>query len=152
MKVAFLSARDPGFSGLFGVLVKWWTRGDFWHCELVASEQAGVASTLSSALRDGGVRAAKVVLNSGWIVVDVETTVEQEAEALEWFARHMGQPYDVRGLFGFVVRRIKGDKGRWFCSEAVAAALGFPEPWRLDPNTFHAVLTRRCEAQQELAT
>ena len=33
-----------------------------------------------------------------------------------------------------------GDQRKWFCSEAVAAMLGFPEPWRFDPMTLWAAV------------
>jgi uncharacterized protein YycO len=89
------------------------------------------------------VRAAVIDLDSAdWVIVDIKTTPEQDLNAALWFNQHMGQPYDVRGLFGFVLRRIPGDKGKWFCSEAVAASLGFEESWRFDPCTFYTVLMR----------
>jgi hypothetical protein len=40
------------------------------------------------------------------------------------------------------VRRLPDDRRKYFCSESVAASLGFDEAWRLDPNTFAAVLRR----------
>jgi uncharacterized protein YycO len=144
MKVAFFRGRHPGVEGWLGVLTKWWMRGDFSHAELVVGMDGTKGQCLSSTFLDKGVRAATIDLDDAdWVLVDVPTTPEQEAAAVAWFNEHMGQPYDVRGLFGFVLRRIPGDKGKWFCSEAVAASLGFDEPWRFDPCTFYAVLTRR---------
>jgi hypothetical protein len=51
-----------------------------------------------------------------------------------------GDRYDVLGLLGFVWRRQTGTQSKWFCSEAVAAMLGFPEPWRFDPMTLWAAV------------
>lgn len=153
MKVAFFRGRHPGFKGWFGVAVKWWTRGPFSHVELVADAAGDHALCWSSAFLDGGVRPVVVDLTtSDWTVIEVATTPEQEAAALQWFASHRGQRYDVLGLFGFVLRRIDGDKNKWFCSEAVAAALGYGQPWRLDPNTFYEVLLARLQPGSEVST
>jgi uncharacterized protein YycO len=151
MKVAFFKGRHPGVKGWLGVLTKWWTRGDYSHCELVVSEADGSAVCWSSAYLDGGVRKTTVVLDpADWDVIDVPTTPEQAAAAIAWFQANDGLPYDVAGLFGFVWRHYEGEKGKWFCSEAVAASLGYLEPWRFDPNTFADVLAhwqRRSDAQ-----
>lgn len=144
MKLAFFRGRHPGIDGWLGVATKWWERGDFSHVELVVSMEGQTAHCLSSTFLDKGVRAATIVMDpADWVFADVPTTPEQEAAAIQWFDEHMGEPYDVRGLFGFVLRRIPGEKGKWFCSEAVAAALGWDEPWRFDPCTLYAMVTRR---------
>ncbi|MEZ2310884.1 hypothetical protein AB6809_29990 [Paraburkholderia sp. RCC_158] len=101
----------------------------------------GMAVCWSSAYLDKGVRRAVVNLDpADWDVIDIVTTPEQEAAAIAWFEAHVGQPYDVAGLFGFVFRHYEGEKGKWFCSESVAEALGYAESWRYDPNTFAAVV------------
>ena len=46
------------------------------------------------------------------------------------------------GLLGFVWRRQAGEQRKWFCSEAVAAMLGYDDPWRFDPMTLYVTLTR----------
>jgi hypothetical protein len=145
MRVAFFKGRHPGYKGLFGVLVKWWTRGDFSHVELVVEDRGTSGVCWSSTFLDHGVRRAVVDFTPGdWIFVDIPTTAEQDAAALAWFEQHAGEPYDVRGLFGFVLRRIPGEKGKWFCSESVAAALGVEDPWRFDPATFYRVADNWC--------
>jgi len=141
MKIAFFKGRHPGIKGWLGVMTKWWTRGPYSHCELVVSEQDGTATCWSSAYLDHGVRKATVVLDpADWDVIDIRTEPAQEAAALAWFEQHNGEPYDVAGLFGFVFRHLEGVKGKWFCSESVAEALGYPESWRYDPNTFAAIV------------
>jgi uncharacterized protein YycO len=142
MKVAFFKGRHPGMKGWLGVMTKWWTEGPYSHAELVVGQTTdGKAICWSSTYLDGGVRRAELELDpADWDVFDLQTTPTQEAAALAWFAAHEGLPYDVRGLLGFVWRREEGDKAKWFCSEAVAAALGWPEAWRFDPNTFAAVI------------
>lgn len=143
MKIAFFKGTHPGTKGWLGIATKWWTRGTYSHCELVVSEDNGVATCWSSAYLDGGVRKTTVQLDvADWDVVDLVTTPEQEAAAIAWFEAHVGQPYDVLGLFGFVWRHYEGQKGKWFCSESVAEALGYAESWRYDPNMFAAVIVR----------
>jgi hypothetical protein len=144
MRVAFFTGRHPGFAGIYGVIVKWWTRGDFSHTELIESVNPdGTANCWSSAYLDKGVRRKTYALPpSDWRFVDVPTTPEQEAQALQWFKDHAGEPYDVRGMFGIALRRLPNYRGKWFCSESVAAALGFSEPWRLDPATLYIALQR----------
>jgi uncharacterized protein YycO len=141
MKIAFFKGRHPGMKGWLGVLTKWWTRGPYSHAELVMAYENGMAVCWSSAYLDKGVRRTVIKLDpADWDVIDVATTPAQEAAAIAWFEAHVGQPYDVAGLFGFVFRHYEGEKGNWFCSEAVAEALGYAESWRYDPNTFAAVV------------
>ena len=132
MKIAFYKGRRKGPRGWFDALVRWWTRGPYSHCELVID-----GLCWSSSARDGGVRGKAIVLGANWDVFDVPG---DEAKALAWFQAHKGARYDVAGLFGFVWRREYGDGQRWFCSEACAAALGYREPWRFDPNTLAVVV------------
>jgi hypothetical protein len=141
MKVAFFRGNHPGVKGWFGRLTKWWTRGPFSHVELVMCELGDLSVCWSSAFLDGGVRRVALDLRSrDWVVVDLPVSEHVAQAALSWFQHHRGQPYDVLGLFGFVFRPLSGEKRAWFCSEAVAAALGYRQSWRLDPNTFYEVL------------
>ena len=70
-------------------------------------------------------------------------------KAVAWFVTHMGQKYDVIGLVGFVARRVEDDRSKYFCSEAVSAALGFADGWRFDPNTFYPSLVLANEAAKK---
>ena len=124
-------------SHVFNRAVSWWTRGPYSHVELVVN---GV--WYSSSFRDGGVRAKKIdhdpnhwdLIPAPWI--DVQS-------AVDWFHQHMDLKYDVLGLVGFVARRVPDSRHMYFCSEAVAASIGFDEPWRLDPNTFATIIRQR---------
>lgn len=137
MKIAFYKGRTR----LFNRLVSWYDKSPYSHCELVLDTATGLCG--SSSFMDGGVRTKVIDLDSGhWDVVDIGGS-EQALEAAHlWFATHNGQGYDVLGLLGFLWRRQTGQQSKWFCSEAVAAALGMPEAWRLDPATLHAIATQ----------
>ncbi|HYF18683.1 MAG TPA: hypothetical protein VEA40_12515 [Ramlibacter sp.] len=122
---------------LFDQLVCAWPRsaGRFSHVELVGPD--GVC--FSSSKRDGGVRGKRIDLASGrWVLA---RHAGDERRALEWFFRHHGEPYDTAGLLGFVLPWRTQDRRAWFCSEAVAAALGLPRSWELSPNHLYARCT-----------
>lgn len=107
------------------------------HCELVvgATDGTGHAACWSASSRDGGVRQKRVQLTSGrWDVFALPAvTPAQAAAALAWFAEHEGHGYDWAGNAGFVLPWRTEDRRKWFCSEAVAAALGLPRPWTYHP-------------------
>jgi len=42
----------------------------------------------------------------------------------------------------FVLPWVRDSEKGWFCSEAIAAALGWAEPWRFGPNGLAALLPR----------
>lgn len=136
MKLAFYKGPHAGFAGLFDRAVRWWTRGPYSHVELVLSD--GVC--WSSSARDGGVRSKVIDLDPAkWDLVEVDGN---ELAARWWFEIHRGKKYDYLGLFGFVWRTVRSPNSRWFCSEAVAASLGFTQSWRFDPNTLAVVFGR----------
>lgn len=131
MKLAFYKGRRGGLAGLFDAAVRWWTRGSYSHVELVAPGWVASAS-----MRDGGVRFKAIDFHPDrWDLVAIGG---DEIAARAWFEAHQGAAYDWMGLFGFVWRPGREVTRRWFCSEAVAAALGFKEPWRFCPNTLAA--------------
>lgn len=144
MRVAFFSGRHPGLQGLYSVAVRWWTRGDFSHTELIESDNAdGTVNVWSSAYLDKGVRRKTITLDPAqWKVVDLPVPPEVEAAAFQWFKDHAGQPYDLRGMFGIALRRIPYERGRWYCSESVAESLGFVDSWRVDPAMLWVCLLR----------
>ena len=125
-----------GHTRVFNKLVSWWTRGPYSHTELVVD---GV--WYSSSFLDGGVRAKRIEFDpEHWDLIELPDA--DAASAVKWFEDHAGLKYDVLGLAGFVIRSLPDDRRKYFCSESVAASLGFDEAWRLDPNTFAAVLRR----------
>lgn len=107
------------------------------HAELIID---GVAYSASH--RDKGVRAKTIDFGTGrWDVIDLPQFDELAAQtALAWFVAHDRQPYDIVGLFGFVVPWCAESPRKWFCSEAIAAALALPQPWRYSPKTLALTL------------
>lgn len=136
MKAAFYKGTRPGVAGIYNRLVRWWTRSPYSHVELVMS----TGRAWSASFEDGGVRSKLIDFDPAkWDVVDLPTALEPAA--LAWFTAHRGAKYDVLGNLQFVLAPFPQTRERWFCSEAVAAALGIPEPWRYDPGTLASALT-----------
>lgn len=135
MKAAFYTGTRPGKAGLYNRLVRWWTTSPYSHVELVFSD--GIAA--SSSYADGGVR-FKVIDFEPRSWEFIELPLHLEADARAWFAAHAGAGYDLRGNLHFMVEPLADRKDAWFCSEAVAAALGFREPWRYDPGVLASTL------------
>lgn len=138
MRAAFYRGTRPGLAGLFNRLVRWWLQSSYSHVELVFSD--GVAA--SSSFADGGVRLKAIDFDvARWDIVDLPGA--DEVAARQWFVANLGRPYDLLGNLGFLFRPITGARRGWFCSEAAAAALGYPEPWRYDPALLASVLTKQ---------
>lgn len=88
--------------------VSMWTRSQYSHCELVFDGLAPPNSYCASAsARSGAVRFTRINLDSG-----------------RW------DVYELKGFDEVYARR-------WFCSEAVAAALGLPRPHKWTPADLH---------------
>lgn len=146
MRVAFYKSTRPGLAGIFNRLVRWWTRGPYSHVELIIDTRLRARSTYvcySSSAEDGGVRSKRIDIRpEKWDVIELNPLTYSVDKARLWYFLRMGAKYDYRGLLGGVVRSVKDDRHKYFCSESIAAALGFDDPWRFDPNTLHKALTR----------
>lgn len=138
MKVAFYSGVKPGINGLYNRTVQLIDRGEFSHCELVFSD--GLSA--SASFMDKGVRFKQINYFSDsakdWTLVDIKGYDEQRAR--KWFTEHEGHKYDLLGNLRFIFGWVREDDNKWFCSEALMAALGFKEPWRFGPNGAAAIL------------
>ena len=136
MKLASYKGTRPGLAGLFNIAVRWWLGGKYSHTELVFSD--GVSA--SSSWLDGGVRYRLITFDPAkWDLIEIDG---DEQAARQWFKDHAGDGFDIVGLFGFVWRRSTQNRARWFCSESVAASLGFLEPHRFDPCSLPCVFKR----------
>ena len=114
--------------------------GDSAHCEVVARSVADVHECISASFLDKGVRMKPMPLPPDkWRVYELPG---DPATARAWLALHDGQPYDLLGLAGFVVRRVRGRSKAWFCSEAAADMLGLRDPHRYDLALLESVCAR----------
>lgn len=133
MQIAFYKGPATGITNKLGrLLVCIGTLSRYSHCELVIQ---GVCYSASA--RDGGVRSKVIDLASGhWDVVDVPG---DEAAALAWFCAHMGEAYDWMGVLRFALPFLRQRPGKWFCSEAVAEALGVADSAGVSPGDLWEV-------------
>jgi hypothetical protein len=137
MRVAFYKSIRPGIQGIYSHAVRWWTRSPYSHCELVFAD--GTAA--SSSYLDGGVRFKQIEFDQvKWDFVDIEG---DEIAARLWFHEHAGRAYDLLGNVGFVLGPVRDAADHWSCAESVAAALGYPEPWRYSPAILHSAVSRQ---------
>lgn len=136
MRAAFYRGTRPGIAGAYNYVVRAWTDSDYSHVEILFSD--GMAGSASFA--DGGVRLKRIEFDpQRWDFIDLPAHLEPAARA--WFEQHAGAGYDLLGNLQFVLTPFGQSERRWFCSEACAAALGMPEPWRYDPPTLASALT-----------
>lgn len=138
MKLAFYHGpRAEWRWKLVSLLVRWRTRGRFDHVEMIFSDGRVATSSISKA---GIAFQRKDHDPAHWEVIEV---AGDEGAAWRWWRAHRDARFDAMGVLGFLIGFTRGDDDRWFCSEACAASLGFPDPWRFDPNTLHAAVQRK---------
>jgi hypothetical protein len=141
-RAAFYKGTHAGMPGVYNRLVRWWTRSPYSHVELIFFDggPGGDSQAASSSYMDGGVRFKWFTFDPVlWDFVDLPDALI--LPALAWFDAYEGAAYDLLGNVHFVLSAVGDDRRKWFCSEAVAAALGMPDPERFDPGTLHAALT-----------
>ena len=131
VRVAFYKGRQTKLDRA----LSWWMSSPYSHCEIVLrTEPDGRGLCVSSSNRDGGVRIKAIDVRDGkWDVFWFNSPAEY---AWHWARRHAGQKYDLIGLLGFDFRPVRGESQRWWCSEACAAMLQIPDPWRYDVATL----------------
>ena len=144
MRVAFYKGTKTGIPGIYNRGVRWWTIGKYSHCELIF--KSGMSA--SSSFADGGVRYKFIDYDpEKWDFIDLPDSFEDAAR--KWFDDHIGQEYDLMGNFHFVVSAVPDDKSKWFCNEAVGAALGIQESWRFYPDSFYIVVKSLSELSKQ---
>lgn len=151
MKLASYKGTRRGFKGLLNRAIRWWTNSIYSHNELVFEEftdNQGNVLCASSSASDGGVRFKYIYLEpSKWDIVHLDMPKERSQKAFQWFADHNEDGYDYLGLFGFIWRREQ-DKNKWFCNEAIGAALGISNPNWYSPGHFHGMLKENYEVSK----
>jgi hypothetical protein len=148
MKVAFYKGVHSGLPGIYNRGVQIWTKSQYSHCELIFSD----GRSASASYMDGGVRFKNDIdFNpEKWDFIELPDSFEKAA--LKWFEDHEHAKYDLLGNLHFVIGFVPDDKWKFFCSEAVAAALGIENAWRYDPGDLYPVIKRMSELLMEKPT
>jgi hypothetical protein len=121
MRIAFYTATRPGLAGFYNRLVRLVDGSPYSHAELVLSD----GTCWSASYMDGGVRRKRISFDPAkWELLEVPGADEDQARA--WFEAHDGAGYDLGGNLKFVWGWWPHSKSRWFCTEAIAAALQLP--------------------------
>lgn len=117
-------------------IVRMATRSPFSHCELIQCEvtprRGDTVTCISASGRDNGVRIKEIELKAEkWDIYAVPWAPPdtwQRAEA------KLGEPYE---LWSMVISQLfnfrRHERGKWFCSELVAYALGLNMPHAKSP-------------------
>lgn len=98
------------------------------HGELVFSDRRSASSVIGT-----GVRFKDIPYDTpgAWDFFTLPSFKEPSARA--WFEAHEGEPYDYFYMARFGVPLLSESLERWGCIEAIGAALGWRETWRLGP-------------------
>lgn len=137
--VALYKGTRPGLDGIQNRMGRWLDAGPYSHAELVMTNRM----SSSSSLMDKGVRTKLICYSSvgSWDFLPIlDPSGRIEAKAAKWFADHDGNPYDLWGNVRFAFGMARDSKDKWFCSEAVMAALGFAEAFRYGPSGMAIIL------------
>jgi hypothetical protein len=135
MKVAFYKGTRSGIAAIYSIGVRLWTQSKYSHCELIFSD--GMAA--SSSFSDGGVRFKMIDFDSEkWDIFEMPDHLEENAR--QWFIDHEGLKYDLLGNVRFIIGLVRNSNNRWFCSEAMGAALGLMDSWRFSPGDLFSIM------------
>jgi hypothetical protein len=115
-------------------VIRWWTRSQYSHCELVIT-RGDLTIGFSSSLRDRGVRGKANIFDADhWDFLDLPFASEQRV--LKHFSKTNGRPYGWVDLIRSQFFNRPGDARGDFCSEWCAAALGLPSAQALSPHAL----------------
>lgn len=115
------------------------SNGALWCASSVGLERMPAYSRRRAG-RLGGVRFKRISLvPEKWSLLPL--TSNGALTAAKWFRDHEGSLYDWQLIGSFLVWALPNKSDRTHCSEACAAALGFPSPHRLDPVTLQTFVS-----------
>lgn len=136
IKIAFYKGTRKGVQGAYSKLARFVDGGIYSHCEVIFSD--GISA--SSSFIDKGVRFKRIEYNSeNWDVIEVPSV--NELQVRQWFEEHEGDKYDILGNLRFGFFFIKDSRNKFFCSEAIAEAIGLKDAYRYGPNGLYSLLT-----------
>lgn len=145
IRIYFYKALRPGIAAVYSRGVQIITKSKYSHCEILFSD----GMSASASFTDGGVRFKQIDYDpEHWDYIELPADLF-EKNARDWFKKHAGKKYDLLGNVHFVFSVVGDDKARWFCSEAIGAALGLPNPWRFDPGSLYQVIAFMAETLQK---
>ena len=97
-------------------VIKWWTKSQYSHVEVVVGN-----TWISSSPRDGGVRSMRMESYNAehWDIIDYPGVTS--GDVFDLFRRTKGDDYDFIGIFFSQVLPLGvQSKSKWYCSEWAA--------------------------------
>lgn len=129
-----------GKGGVFAALVRFATRSQYSHVELIPGRAiyGETVACYSSSERDGGVRFKLIYLDPHkWDLVPVSAPPKT---AISFITEKIGLKYDWLGIILSQVLNLRRERPlRWYCSEICAAALDI-EPTSVSPGDLHKII------------
>jgi len=123
--------------GMIGnAIIRFWTRSQYSHCELISTKE-GANYGMSSSLMDGGVRTKEIDFASGnWDIIDLPWADEDDVK--QYLFETIDEKYSwldlIRGQF---FNRPYNEEGASFCSDWCATALGIPNGTMYSPRSLY---------------
>ena len=100
-------------------LIKWWTKSDFSHCEIIIDNY-----WISSGPRGGAYIQKLRPLTDKYIYVNVSVQQDKIHEALYFAFCQIGTKYDWLGIFFTQFIKMNAqNEDKWFCSEICTSLL-----------------------------
>lgn len=138
------SWRKEPLKALADVATRFFTKGEYSHCELVVEravftggkhyEQEVYYDCYSSSVQDGGVRCKQIDVSDStkWDLIPLDGI--SEAQIHYYYELTKGRKYDWWGAIGIALG-IKQKRSKYFCSEWCFNAIqNSDEGWRFSPN------------------
>ena len=124
-------------------LIRWWTKSDYSHVELVEFQTQDWFIGWSSSPRDGGVRLKTIEIKpEHWDFVDVLVLIREEPFAIARAIRDFGYGYDWINIFFSQILPFKLQiRDRMICSEFVAECLDYHAPEKHTPQSLYVLIT-----------
>ena len=117
-------------------VIKWWTKSQYSHVEVVVGN-----TWISSSPRDGGVRSMRMESYNAehWDIIDYPGVTS--GDVFDLFRRTKGDDYDFIGiLFSQVLPLGIQSKSKWYCSEW-AAKLKYRNN-KLNPQELYVLVSK----------
>lgn len=117
-------------------VIRFATRAPWSHCELIRQQDrprhGDRVTCLSACGRHGGVRLKEITLERGkWDIYEVPWA---RPDTWDRAAAKLGEPYELWPMFlSQLFNFRRHSRGRWYCSELIAYALGLSMPHAKSP-------------------
>lgn len=152
--LAFYTGRGDSTDPWRDRIIRWATNSDYSHVELILDDTlAAENECIAASKRDGNcVRRKRMEWKADhWHFYEIPCAPEYARKVRHYATKYEGEGYDTIGALLTVFGGFWHSKEKWFCSELIANALGFPhDPHRYTPGSLCAYITinlgaKRCQ-------